>query len=146
MPNVGGPREKKRRLVATVVQAKQLYAAPAWTESLKNRGISDELLSAQGGCAGRVVSAYRTVSTSAALVLASLPPVGLLARERQEVFQRNKDLVTSQGQSRNLAKAAIRKEARCRLLEQWQERWDGDLKGRWTYRLIPNLATLRHLV
>ncbi|XP_043476272.1 uncharacterized protein LOC122507552 [Leptopilina heterotoma] len=105
MPNVGGPRVKKWQLVVTVVQARQLYAAPAWTKSLKNCGISDELLSAQGGCARRVVSAYKADSTSAALVLASFLPVDLLARERQEeVFQLNKDRVTSQEQqSRNLA-------------------------------------------
>ena len=28
MPNIGGPREAKRRLVASVVQSKLLYAAP----------------------------------------------------------------------------------------------------------------------
>ena len=36
-----------------------------------------------------VVSAYRTVSTCAALVLASVPPIDLLAEERKETFQLN---------------------------------------------------------
>ncbi|XP_051165757.1 uncharacterized protein LOC127284398 [Leptopilina boulardi] len=38
MPNIGGPREKKRRLVATVIQSKQLYAAPErWDGESKGR-------------------------------------------------------------------------------------------------------------
>ncbi|XP_051158198.1 uncharacterized protein LOC127279714 [Leptopilina boulardi] len=56
MLNVGGAREKKRRVVASVAHAKLLYAAPA-------------------------------------------------------------------------------------LVEKWQERWYNEVKGRWTYRLIPTLAT-----
>ena len=30
MPNIGGPREEKRRLVPSVVYSKLLYAAPVW--------------------------------------------------------------------------------------------------------------------
>ena len=30
MPNIGGPREAKRRLVTSEVKSKLLYAAPVW--------------------------------------------------------------------------------------------------------------------
>ena len=40
----------------------------------------------------RIVSAYRTVSTTAVLVLASVPPIDLLAEERKETFQLRKEL------------------------------------------------------
>ena len=40
----------------------------------------------------RIVSAYRTVSTIAVLVLASVPPIDLLAEERKETFQLRKEL------------------------------------------------------
>ena len=33
MSNIGGPREAKRRLVASVVNSKLLYAAPVWSLS-----------------------------------------------------------------------------------------------------------------
>ena len=56
MPNIGGPREAKRRLVAK-----------------------------QGGAALRIVSAYRAVSTSAVLVLASVLPIDFQI-ERQETL------------------------------------------------------------
>ena len=38
-------------------------------------------------------------------------------------------------------KDAIRKDGRHRLVEKWQMRWHGEQTGRWTYRLIPGLAT-----
>ena len=36
MPNISGPREAKRRLVASVVHSKLLYAAPVWANALQN--------------------------------------------------------------------------------------------------------------
>ena len=71
MPNVGGPREAKRRLVASVVNSKLLYAALIWRSALKNHAILKKLFLAQRGVVMRIVSAYRTVLTSAVLVLAS---------------------------------------------------------------------------
>ena len=40
----------------------------------------------------RIVLAYRTISTSAVLVLASVPQIDLLAKERQKTFQLSKEL------------------------------------------------------
>ena len=39
MPKIGGPREAKRRLVASVVNSKPLYAALVWTSALNNHAI-----------------------------------------------------------------------------------------------------------
>ena len=85
--NICGPREAKRRLVASVVHSKLLYAAPFWANALQKHAIQRKLFSAQRLVALRIVSAYRTVSTSAVLVLASAPPIDLLMEERQETFQ-----------------------------------------------------------
>ena len=68
MPNIGGPRKAKRRLVASVVHSKQLYAAPVWANALQNHAIQRRLFSAQRLVALRIFSAYRTVSMSAVLV------------------------------------------------------------------------------
>ena len=92
MPNIGGPREAKRRPVASVVNSKLLYAAPTWISALNNHAILKKLFSAQRAVVMRIVSAYRTVSTSAVLVLASVPPFDLLAEERKETFQLRKEL------------------------------------------------------
>ena len=89
-----------------------------------------------------IVSAYQTVSTSAVLVLASVPPIDLLVEERKETFQLRKELTCLTNlQEIARGKEAIRKDGRRRLVEKWQTRWHGDQSGRWTHRLIPELAT-----
>ena len=141
MPNIGGPREAKRRLVASVVHSKLLYAAPVWANALQNHAIQKRLFSAQRSAAMRIVSADRTVSTSAVLVLASVLPINLLAEERQGTFQLHKELTCTDLQEIARAKEAIRKDGWHRLVEKLQMRWHGEHTGRWTYRLIPELAT-----
>ena len=119
MPNIGGPREAKKRLVASVVNSKLLYAAPIWTSALNNHSILKRLFSAQRGVVERIVSAYRTVSTIAVLVLASVPPIDLLAEERKETFQLSKELTCLTNlQEIARAKEAIRKDGRRRLVEK----------------------------
>ena len=58
MPKIGGPRGAKRRLVASVVNSKLLYAVSAWTSTLNNHAIQKKLFSAQRGVVLRIVSAY----------------------------------------------------------------------------------------
>ena len=128
--------------MASVVNSKLLYAAPIWTSALNNHAILTKLFSAQRGVAMRIVSAYRNVSTSAVLVLASVPPIDLLAEEGKETFQLRKELTCFTNlQEIARAKEAIRKGGRRRLVEKWQTRWHGDHSGRWTHRLSSEPAT-----
>ena len=122
MLNIGGPREAKRRLVASVVNSKLLYAAPVWTSALNNHAIQKKLFSVQRGVVLSILSAYRTVSTSAVLVLASAPPIDLLTEERKETFQLRKELnCLTNLQEIARAKEAIRKDGRRRFIEKWQK-------------------------
>ena len=146
MPNIGGPREAKRRLVANVVNLKLIYAAPVWTSALNNHAIQQKLFSAQRGVVLRIVSAYRTMSTSAVLVLMSVLPIDLLAEGRKETFQLRKELtcltnlqeiarvkeaISKEAISKEaISKEAISKDERRRLVEKWQTRWHGDQSGR----------------
>ena len=141
MPNIGGPREGKMRLVTSVVHSKLLYAAPVWATALQNHAIQKKLFSAQRSAALRIVSAYRTFSTSAVLVLASAPAIDLLAEERQETFQICKEFTCTNLQEIARAKEAICKDVRHRLVEKWQMRWHGEQTRRWTHRLILELAS-----
>ena len=127
--------------MASVVHSRLLYAAPVWAKALQNHAIQRRLFLAQRLVALRIVSAYRTVSTSAVLVLVSVPPINLLAEERQETFQLRKELTCIVPQEIARAKEAIRKDERRKLVEKWQIRWHGEETGRWTYRLVPELAT-----
>ena len=104
-PNIGGPREAKRRLVATVVNSKLLYAASVWTSALSNNAIQKKLFSAHRGVVLRIVSQYRTVSTSTVLVLASVLLISLWAEERKETCITNLQEIAR-------AKEAIRKDHR----------------------------------
>ena len=133
--------KKKRRLVANVVHSKLLYAAPVWANALQNHAFQKRLFSGQRSAALTIVSAYRTVSMSAVLVLASVPPIDLFVEERQETFQLHKKLTCTDLQGITSAKEAIRKDGRHRLVEKWQMSWHGEQAGRWAYRLIPDLAT-----
>ena len=90
----------------------------------------------------RTVSANRTVSTSAVLVLASVPLIYFLAEERKETVQLRKELTCLTNlQEIARAKEAMRKDGRRRLVEKWQTRRHDDQSGRWTHRLIADLTT-----
>ena len=75
------------------------------------------------------------------MVLASVPPLDLLAEERQETFQLRKELNCTELQDIARAKEAIHKDGRHRLVEKWQMRWHVEQTARWNYRLIPEFAT-----
>ena len=64
-----------------MVHWKLLYAAPVRAGALQNHAIQRRLSSAQKGVALRIISAYRSVSTSAVLFLASVAPIDLLAKK-----------------------------------------------------------------
>ena len=76
------------------------------------------------------------------LFLVSVPPIDFSSEERKETFQLHKELTClTDLQEIARAKEAIGKDGRHRLVEKWQTRWHGDQSGRWTHRLIPELAT-----
>jgi len=133
-PNAGGPSESKRALLGTVANSKMLYAAPVWaeqgTKTQKNR---NAIQRAQRIVALRTIRAYRTVSTDASMVLASSLPGDILAIERARIRRRLDEAEpTARFQT-------IRKEERTVSIQTWQERWESSTKGRWTFRLLPNV-------
>lgn len=88
-----------------------------------------ELTKVQRKAAIRVVSAYSTISTEAAQVLADLPPIDLLAIERRNTYM---------GKWTNDS-INHRAKARETLMKDWQARWNSSNKGRWTYRLVKSI-------
>ncbi|RXF70349.1 hypothetical protein EKK70_17640, partial [Desulfovibrio sp. DS-1] len=87
MPNVGGPREPRRRLLTGVVQSVLLYGAPTWAHTLCwDKPALAAMAAVHRRAAIRRVCAYRTVSHDAAVVVARTPPIDLLATERQRAF------------------------------------------------------------
>lgn len=99
MPNIRGPSEHKRRLYASVIFSILLYGAPVWWMSLRDRTIRGRIDNVSRRVAQRVCRAYRTVSCTAALVVAGIPPlhiiIGRLARafHKIRIAEREQDLL-----------------------------------------------------
>lgn len=123
MPNVGGPRTSKRRILSSVVHSQILYGAPAWHEATKNKILMTKLSSLQRVLSIRICSGYRTISTQGVGVIAGIPPIKLLIEERRERYL---------GTPKTIANT--------KLMRKWQEEWENGKYGRWTYHLIPNIA------
>lgn len=85
MPNVGGPRENNRRILISVVQSIILYGAGIWKSAIGKKIYRDKLIRLQRKTALRIVSACRTTSTKALMVIALTPPINLLVEERIRV-------------------------------------------------------------
>jgi len=126
VPNVGGPRQKRRQLLASVTTSVLTYGISIWADALlikeyRRKGAAPYRVSAL-----RVACAYRTVSEDAINVIAGMLPIELLAKERRALYQQEKS-------------AEAKMEAREASINCWQRMWNSSTKGRWTHRLIPNV-------
>ncbi|KAJ8921282.1 hypothetical protein NQ315_013755 [Exocentrus adspersus] len=123
MPNVGGPGMSKRRMIAAAAQSIMLYGAEIWAPAMEKERYRKILGSVQRRLLLRVVAAYRTVAEKVVQVLAGIPPIDLLAKER-----------------RDRAKYGIvKKEAREATMRVWQRRWRTGTSEEWTRRLIKDV-------
>ncbi|KAH8304870.1 hypothetical protein KR059_003005, partial [Drosophila kikkawai] len=134
LPNTRGPRQYTRKLLSSVVTAQILYAAPVWAEAASVKSYMRGVEATYRVCAIRIACSFRTISEDAALVIAGQVPLAKLIRERKEIFAAMQD-------RRALpSRAELKVAARRRSIENWQSQWDSSSKGRWTYRLIPDIA------
>lgn len=116
MPNTRGPKYLQRKLLTSVVKSIFLYASPIWKDALRFSSYVNLITPVYRLAALRVCSAFRTVSDEAAFVIAGMLPIDLEAW-------------------------ADSNEARDVCVARWQSRWSATSKGRWTYRLIPDVVT-----
>lgn len=126
MANVGGPRPSQRRLLMATTHSIMLYGAEIWADAMRVKKYRKRMSAVQRRGALRIACSYRTVSEAAILVIASVPPIDLLAIERKRIY----DASVEVGRER------AAQEERARTLTEWQERWTSDPRGRWTHLLI----------
>lgn len=124
MPNTCGPTTSRRKVLNSVVNSIILYAAPVWYKAIEMNKYKYMLLQVQRQMSIRISSAYRTVSTLAAQVLAGTIPIDLLITERQKLRKTGKEEMV------NIRKGTM---------ETWQERWEVATEGAWTRKLIPKV-------
>jgi len=86
--------------------------------------------SVQRLCALMVCSAFRTVSHDAALVISGGIQIDLLTVESANIRAGSTGVATAE---------SLLKRCRELTIAKWQERWVNSSKGRWTYKLIPEL-------
>lgn len=129
MPNVGGPKQNRRALLASVVTSVITYGIAIWADGLRAQEARRKLTGVYRLSALRVASAYRTVSKEAIEVIAGMMPIEELSEERRRTYRRRKGTQTEADQ--------VKRQERQISLMHWQEAWDRSDKGRWTYRLIP---------
>lgn len=125
MPNIPGPKEKKRRVLATTAQSTILYGAAVWQRRIKSIRAKNLMISTQRQLCKQVCSAYRTISAEAVGVIAGMLPLDLRAKEAAD-----------KADGGLKSRAARRKDS----IDSWQERWTKNSgKAEWTKRLIPDL-------
>lgn len=121
LPNLRGPRQRTRRVLATVVTSRLLYGTPFWSPSITTEAMN-KMSTVYRRLMLRVACSYRTVSHEAAAVVSSMPPLRLLAEERCQIYD-----------------GTDKHRARDQLLTSWQNEWVSAEKGRWTFRLIKDV-------
>lgn len=109
LPNIGGPKARKRKMLAVATLSRILYAANIWYPATKYRKYNNMLSNVNRKLSLRIIAGYRTVNTQVAEVLARLPPMDLQIEERSNNHKVNKE---------------EKKERRVELYRKWQERWD----------------------
>ncbi|CAB0043167.1 unnamed protein product [Trichogramma brassicae] len=125
MPSIGRPRSSRRKLYAHVVDSVLLYGAPIWSSAAETQAYIRQAESIHRRACLRVISGRPHISHDATYVLASIPPLALLADERARIHKRRRQ--------------NAKEEERIETLREWQVQWDRSGRGRWTHRLIPKL-------
>lgn len=130
LPNIGGPRGTRRRVLGGVIHSIILYGAPVWQGVTAIQKYENMLISSQRKAILRIVCGYKTVSSAAAQVIAGIPPVTLLARERSRLYHKD-----------DAHLEIVKKQERETTINEWQEMWSNHTAtAQWTKRLIPNLV------
>lgn len=130
MANVGGPLQKKRKLLMEACNSILLYGSEIWAGILKINCRAQKLLAIQRTAALRVASAYRTVSGTAVQVIAGMVPIDIHAEERMKMF-----ILKQSNQLGSSTSVVLRDET----IQKWQVRWNSEIQARWTAKLIPNI-------
>ncbi|KAI4484972.1 hypothetical protein M0802_012906 [Mischocyttarus mexicanus] len=119
LPNLHGPCERKRRLYSNVIHSVLLYGVPVWWRAaVEDRRIRKNVGRVQRRVALRVCCAYKTVSHSAAMMLAGIIPLHHLAPQLAECFWSAR---TADGPVTPLVRARLGMMARRRAIWAWRD-------------------------
>ncbi|XP_022176427.1 uncharacterized protein LOC111037891 [Myzus persicae] len=128
MPNIGGPKEARRKLLAAFVQSVILYGAPVWGPSFEySKQRTDQLLLVKRRSVLCCICAYQTRSQIAANIIASMPAIDLLVTERSEIYRHRRNTAFPDNGT------AMETPAWRRItIQRWVRQLDSAEKGEWT--------------
>lgn len=113
------------------------YASRIWDFRLQNGNIIRSLLATQRKVLLCISGAYCTTSLHALCVVRQVLPLDLKLKQIREVWE-----------SKRLLRNEVPNEVIERIENQWQEIWNTSTRGRYTFKLFPNIRErniLRHL-
>ena len=131
MPNIGGPRQPRRKLLASVVTSILTYGIAIWGKALKIEKYRRKMAAVNRLSALSVSSAFRTVLDDAVCIIPGLMPIEILAVKRKQLYEQRSSIQREQEELKRI----MRQDS----LQRWQEKWDASAKGRWIHRLIPQV-------
>lgn len=123
MHKVKDPKECRRKLYAHVIFSVILYAAPIWASKVISDRGQVYLNRVYRSTCNRVISGYRTVSGTAAGIIAKFPPLEIVARQRMFIFNRLRYITRNDYRIViNIErKNAIIQEEKNKALNEWKE-------------------------
>uniref|UniRef100_A0A6V7KNJ0 Reverse transcriptase zinc-binding domain-containing protein n=1 Tax=Bracon brevicornis TaxID=1563983 RepID=A0A6V7KNJ0_9HYME len=131
MPNIGGPRQDRRQLLASVVVSVLTYGIAICGEVLEMETYRRKVAAVHQISALRVACAFRTISNDAVSVIANMMPIEVIAVERKQLY--------AERGANPAERKELRRNVKQRSIELWQQKWSASVKGRWTHGLIPKL-------
>lgn len=110
----------------SVTQSILLYGTELIAGALKKKIYRKPTVDIQRAGALRVACAYHTVSEPEIMVITGITPIELMAEERKQIY------INKAIEGRENAKSS----AQQNTMRIWQERWENEKRGRWTFKLI----------
>ncbi|XP_015119539.1 uncharacterized protein LOC107042850 [Diachasma alloeum] len=90
MPNVGGPKQRRKALLSSVVTSVITYGIAIWANALLMQESRRRVALVYRLSALRVASAYCPVSEDAMCVIAGMLPLEVLAEERRSIYRQRR--------------------------------------------------------
>lgn len=136
MPNLNGPDNEKRNILASVVYSSLLYGVQIWGKVTKWKKYVTLLEQAQRKVMLRLARAYRTFATISLQVISSSIPIELIIEEKIKTYNMKKRTHQAEEEEEEIAEEDMREET----LMRWQEKWNKEEnKGKWTKILIKDI-------
>jgi hypothetical protein len=137
MPNVRGPNEGRRKLYVNIVYSIILYGAPIWSDIvLSNDRIKALLDRIVRRIAQRTCRAYKTVSKTAAVLIAGIIPPEYMAKCQTRVYNRIREAARREIVIEDRTLESLYKHAKKIVFEDWKREvvnmrdWEPSLRVR----------------